>query len=204
MPEVGTPTRTCSPSLPRAGSGEKSPQGMRRCARESKQQGEGTRRGRCLCSAKALKSALSGAICSRRSPGTDGLVQAPGSGCRNSVIHAVRGRRKAGHRLCGRANSGDGAGKLYISHTVEKLFQPFFWSHELAFKRQHSSSLLGQRPDSSWFFPYSRAQVTSRFTGSKCSFRKAKFSKQPISKASESLCACLPGVIAKCSINRSF
>lgn len=99
---------------------------------------------------------------------------------------------------------GMGAGKLYMTHAAEKLFQPFFWSCELAFKWQHSSLLLDQRPDSSWFFPYSRARVTSGFTGSKCSFEKAKFSKQPISKASESLCTCLPGVIAKCSINRSF
>lgn len=52
----------------------------------------GLRQGPELYSAKALKSALSGAICSRRCPGAHGLAQAPGSGCRNLVIHAARGR----------------------------------------------------------------------------------------------------------------
>lgn len=197
-PEVGSLIPTCSPSLPGAGSEEKRTRGLEKtCPQQSKERGEGTGRGRRLCSAKALKSALSGAICSRRSPGADGLAQAPGGRCRNSVIHAVRGRRKVGHRLCGRANSRDGAGKLYISYAVEKLSQPFFWSRETA------SSLLGQGPDSNWFFSYFRAQVTFLFTGSQCSFEKAKFSKKPV-KASESLCTCLLGVIAKCTINRSF
>lgn len=68
----------------------------------------GLRQGPVLCSAKALKSALSGAICSRRGSGADGLARAPGSGCRNSVIHAARGRRRAGHRLCATPAPGMG------------------------------------------------------------------------------------------------
>lgn len=173
------------------------------CPQQSEERGEGTGRGRCLCSATALKSALAGAICSRRSPGADGLTQAPSGRCRNSVIHAVRGRRKVRHRLCGCANSRDEAGKLSIGHTVEEVSQPFFWSCEPAFNRQRSSSLLGQGPDSNWFFSYFRAQVTFLFAGSKCLFEKAKFSKKPV-KASESPCTSLLGVTAKCSINRSF
>lgn len=128
----------------------------------------GLRQGPELCSAKALKSALSGAICSRRGPG---------SGYRNSVIL----RRGAGRRLC---TTGWGW-KSGISHAGEKTFQPFFWSSELAFKQKHCSSVPGQRPNSSWFSPYSRAQESSFFVGSKCSLEKANFSRQSTSKASE-------------------
>lgn len=130
-----------------------------------------------LCSAKALKSALSGAICSRRGPGADGLTQAPAAGT------AIR-------LFCGEGPDTasaprDGAGKSGISHAGEKTFQPFFWLSELAFKQKHSSSVPGQRSNSSWFSPYSRAQESSFFVGSKCSLEKANFSRQSTSKASE-------------------
>lgn len=70
-----------------------------------------------------------------------------------------------------------------LATLLKRFFNRFFlWSRKPAVKRQRSPSLLGQRPDSSWFFLYSRAQVTSCFTGLKCWFEKAKFGKQPVSK----------------------
>lgn len=93
----------------------------------------------------------------------------------------------------------------YVLATLLKSFSNHFSGH-MSWLLNGSTALHCRARDltQASFFPYSRAQVTSRFTGSKRSFEKAKFSKQPISKASESLCTCLPGVTAKCSINRSF